>query len=201
LKYNNIMSRVDTWDQNYDILIQYVEENNKIPAKPVIYKDTHIGIWCQTQRSDKTISQKRQDKLMQIKGWKFDYVAETWEERYNYVKHSIDVEFVSPQDDEHKSWVAHQKRLYKLNQLSQDHIDKLNDIKYWYWTLEDETQAKFEYVRDYVTKYHKFPRGKHEWFGDLYKWLGVQRTNYKKNTMPADKRVQFETIPYWPNEN
>lgn len=65
-------SAYHTWDDNYQVLQSFVEENGHIPKWKATHNDIKIGYWCAAQRKSHKrgkLAANRIAKLDAVPGW------------------------------------------------------------------------------------------------------------------------------------
>jgi superfamily II DNA or RNA helicase len=127
---------VDTWDIRYSELIKYKEEfeNCNVPSK---YKENKaLGAWVGTQRLVYAEHNLEQDKIHKLEnlGFIWDLPVDKWNNMYKeLVKHKNIYGHcrVSRNNNGYKTlanWVNTQKTTYKRGKLSEDRVNKLQEI-------------------------------------------------------------------------
>lgn len=120
------------WEEMYGLLCGYKEEygNANVPKRDT-YKGQNLGIWCQTQRKRKNISDYQRQKLLDI-GFIFDPLEAEWNRRFaqyqRYTKEngSSEISRRTDYEGEHLGvWIQTQKLRYKEGKLSEDRSFKL----------------------------------------------------------------------------
>ena len=62
----------NTWDDNYELLKEFIDKFNRLPKVNDIYKDIKIGVWLRNQKyRNYKVNNYRRQKLESI-GVKFD---------------------------------------------------------------------------------------------------------------------------------
>ncbi|MDP9675222.1 superfamily II DNA or RNA helicase [Paenibacillus jamilae] len=141
-KLNNIGFVWDTknesWNRNYELYINYIKENGGYTVpKELIINGIRLNHWVKRQRRIFTkgeLSQEKTDKLNAI-GFQWEPIGTQWDEyykllcKYKYENNQTDV----PQKYELCGvklgrWVHHQRQYRKNGKLSQERIDKLDEI-------------------------------------------------------------------------
>jgi cell fate (sporulation/competence/biofilm development) regulator YlbF (YheA/YmcA/DUF963 family) len=141
------------WNHTFQELQKFIEDNNRLPS-PNNKKDPaekRLGQFISNQRAahkgrdGKKINQERITKLNQLKYWFWeqDLVAE-WNRTFQELQKFIEDNDRLPspknkQDPAEKRmglFICVQRRAYKGQgraKLTQERIDKLNTLKYWFW--------------------------------------------------------------------
>lgn len=132
-------------------------------------------------------------------------MVQTWDEHYNYVSDFLEKNDRYPLKEEESGWwIINQRKYYhktKQGTITPEQITRLEQLKYWSWDPKaTEWMDKAKYIRDYVIANNKYPREAHAYYGNLFRWSGVQRTQYNTNkSVYSDEQVKMlESIPRWP---
>ena len=134
------------WDEIFEILKNYVDENHSIPTESTQYKNVNIGSWISTQRANHTkgkLSEEREKKLEAIDGWTWGESRKTkpleWDEILeilkNYVDENHSIPTVTTQYKNVKSgrWINTQRQRHTKGKLSEEREKKLEAIDGWWW--------------------------------------------------------------------
>jgi len=196
------------WDEDFELLKEYVSLYNKLPIGTEIFKKNNIGFWRNTQRMNyrkNILSQEKIKKLESIKLWVWNTIDLKWDEHFELLKEYISSYNKLPKRAEIfkkknlASWCDTQKVNYKKNILSKERIKKLKSIKLWAWdTLDVKWSKNFKLLKEYISSHNKLPK-KAEIFkkNNIASWCNQQRANYKKNTLSKERIKKLESIKYW----
>lgn len=75
-----IRTNKNDWNEMYELMRKYINENNKLPKSNEIYEDKKLGPWMQTQKrnhkeegrtKDKKLLAIRENQLLELDGWKW----------------------------------------------------------------------------------------------------------------------------------
>jgi superfamily II DNA or RNA helicase len=197
-----------TFEMKYELLKEYVEKNNKLPAGRVVYKDCKLGNWCEWIRSNKIKGKLVEEKIKMFEKipewfWKIDK-NKIWNNTFNILKEYIEKNNKFPvQTTKYKntgigSWINKQRsKKDKLNQLQ---INKLESLDGWYWKLDLDKQWNDNYnlIIEYINKYNKIPVR-----STIYKnikigiWCELQRTNKNKGKLKKNRIDKLKLINKW----
>jgi len=139
------------WNEMYEILKKYVEENNRLPSHS--HKD--LGCWLASQKENvknNKITQERKDFLMELEAFKVWFedaqkkeriIKKDWNEIYKLFKKYVEENNRLPlyNHEELGSWLARQKKSVKNEKITQERKDLLMELepfKEWYNTLSLE---------------------------------------------------------------
>lgn len=129
----NSTKKMYTWDENYNLLVNFVHENDRLPK----YNENNMGTWIQTQRHyykhNQLMSAEKIKKLESIKHWKWGSVMPRyeWDNWYNLILEFINENNSIPKQNEiYKErkigvWLNNQNKAYSTNNMTQYKIDKL----------------------------------------------------------------------------
>lgn len=138
----------DFFDENYNKLKQWVEINKKIPISSSKNElERTLGKFCDRQRNNKKngkLTQEKITKLEQIDNWYWGNeeikIFKTFDENYNELKQWVEVNNKIPSNKsknkiENKLGIfcSNQRQNKRNNRLTQEKIQKLEGLDYWYW--------------------------------------------------------------------
>ena len=205
-----------TWEENYALLEDFVKENNKLPVIKDTYKGIKLGTWCFTQRqnyNNDKLSDERIERLEEIASWQWGKKKEkkdpTWEENY-----ALLLDFMEEHDESSVGldtyngvklgiWCETQRQNYKKDKLSDERIERLNEIAGWRWGKKKEKkdptwEENYALLIDFVGEHDRLPVATDAYKGiQLGSWCVTQRQNYKKDKLSDERKDKLETIPLW----
>jgi len=124
---DNKINTIITWNTSYNILLNYIEKYNKLPAISDKYDNYNIGEWCHEQKRKYKMNNikdiKKINALESIKGWNWEY--DQWMEYFNTLN-----DFV--------------KKYNKLPVMNEEY----NGIKIGNWCLKQRWYYKNDYKND-----------------------------------------------------
>ncbi len=126
------------WQDNYQELKEYYEkEGNTFATRNF----GSLGIWCHNQRQNYKKNKLSQDKIDLLENIQFPWDPNElqWQENYQKVKKYYEKEgntFIPKSFGALASWCHTQRQKYKNNQLSQEKINLLENIKF-IWKIRD----------------------------------------------------------------
>jgi superfamily II DNA/RNA helicase len=87
--FEKVAKIIRTWDETFQVLQSYDDENTCLPKRSAVFDDIKIGSWCNTQRRSHKkgkLSTERIAKLEAVPGWywteKVAKIIRTWEEKF-----------------------------------------------------------------------------------------------------------------------
>ena len=220
------------WNKMYELAKKYYEHYGdlKIPNKfktlngyEVDEKGYSLGFWISNQRvkyKNGTLSEDRIKKLKEIgmifgigkqDAWNKMYeLAKKYYEHYGDLKVSQKFKTINGYETNEKGynlglWITTQKTNYNKSILSEDRIEKLEEIGMIFEKVNDNTwNMMYELAKKYYEHYgnlkvpQKF-KTKNGYEVDekgynLGAWISTQRTSYNKSTLSEDKIKKLEEI-------
>ena len=220
------------WNKMYELTKKYYEHYGdlKIPNKfktlngyEVDEKGYNLGFWISNQRvkyKNGTLSEDRIKKLKEIgmifgigkqDAWNKMYeLAKKYYEHYGDLKVSQKFKTINGYETNEKGynlglWITTQKTNYNKSILSEDRIEKLEEIGMIFEKVNDNTWNKmYELAKKYYEHYGnlKIPHNFKTINGyevdekgyNLGAWISTQRTSYNKSTLSEDKIKKLEEI-------
>ncbi|MFI3327407.1 MAG: Helicase associated domain protein [Clostridia bacterium] len=170
------------WEEMYRCAKLFYETNNHldIPARFRTSEGYALGGWIRNQRyamrnGEPALTEERIKKLDDIGMYWINYLDESWTRNYELVK-SYGVENINSRTviDDLKigQWCNSQRKNFKSGILSQERIDKLNEINFSWDTLEDMWLKNYSDLKDFVIAYSRLPKVKENL--TLFNWIKVQ---------------------------
>ena len=93
-------------------------------------------------------------------------------------------------------WVLNQRQYYKKRQLSQDRIDKLNDINFKWEFLKETWDNYYDKLAEFIKQNNCLPSKQNCTDSILIGWVDRQRVNYKKNKLEDYKIEKLNAINF-----
>jgi hypothetical protein len=177
-----------------------------------------IGMWINTQRTNKKINKLTEDKitkLEELSDWQWEIDNDKlWLDNYNKLKKYLkdnDKNYPSAGGSKNTEikkigyWINHQRRNKKKNKyLTDDRITKLEELPYWQWEIDNDeiwldNYNKLEkYLKDNDNNYPSTSgRSEDMEVKKIGRWISHQRENKKKNKLTEDKITKLEELPDW----
>jgi superfamily II DNA or RNA helicase len=165
-------------------LISDYDEKIKTPSKGRINILTDL---IDNTIYDDEIDVQNEAELLYIKIYEnvTKMITGQWMIRYNEVVKYVNINNKIPPRSykELGNWCHNQRTNYKNNKLSQDRINKLNEINIWHWGLNDIWLIKYNELIEYININNKLPtivKNK-----ELCTWCNMQKKiikiiNYRK---------------------
>ena len=188
-----------TWQENYQRLMEYVEENGHAqPPK----SHPNLGGWVSNQRRTYNKNQLFKERILlleKLQGWAWDAFESDWQENYQRL-----IEFAKENGHarplrSHPSlgvWSAVQRRKYGRQKLSKKHILLLEELPGWVWDYtifawHENYQRLVEFAEE---NGHVRPPALHPTLGS---WTRTQRRNYRKKQLSREYINCLENLKGW----
>ena len=226
------IGKQDAWNIMYDLAKKYYEHygNLKIPRsfKTVNGYETDekgykLGVWITTQKTNYNKSILSEDRIKKLEkiGMMFENVNDdTWNKMYElakkYYEHYDNLKIpkmfktINGYEIDEKGynlgvWIATQKTNYNKSILSEDKIEKLEEIGMIFKKVNDNTwNMMYKLAKKYYEHYGdlKISRSFKTINGyeidkngyNLGFWISNQRVKYKNDTLSEDRIKQLEKI-------
>ncbi|MEU6189654.1 Helicase associated domain protein [Nocardia sp. NPDC047038] len=195
------------WSQKYGLLEQFVarEGHARVPDGH-IEGGVRLGGWVREQRAERTnLTAERKAKLEALPGWSWTLSQDVWDERYNLLKKYAAREGHSRVPQSHiedgvalGSWVSVQRQ--KQDRLSPGRRAKLENLPGWAWSPHDARwDSTYEVLREYIKEYNtsRVPYDRRYKGAKLGNWVSVQRSNYAKGKLSAERQHRLEKLTGW----
>lgn len=169
---DEVSNREQTWNENFDLVSKYIEENGSTPDQKVVFEGKNIGRWLATQRvtyNKGKLSSERIAKLEGLTNW-------SWKDQRG--KKSTEKEPVELKTKKETDLSWEQK-------LDQDWNNNFN-------ALHDHLEKGFPLptTKDVI----KDSEGNKINIGP---WINVQRGNYKKKKLSPKRIIMLESLSGW----
>lgn len=189
--------KLERWMLKYNKLKDYYTEFNttKVPAS----YDKEMYTWCHTQRLNKAKLSELQISLLNELNFKWKVLDEEFEERFNelleYKEEHGDL--LVPRRYHNKkfaNWVYRIRNPKDKALLSQDRLDRLNEIGFVWNVDEYNWNTKFNELKKYYeeTNNYLFIRNNKT----LAEWANRQRQYYRENKLTDEKILLLQSINF-----
>jgi hypothetical protein len=136
----------DAWNQMYQQLIAYQKESGHCNVPQIYSPNPQLGIWVNNNRRKK--EKLDEDKIYRLNqlGFSWNTIEDAWNQMYQqliaYHKEydHCNVPQSYPPNQKLATWVNKNRQNYRKKKLSQDRIDKLNQLGFE-WTLKNRTKS------------------------------------------------------------
>ena len=193
------------WKNMYNVAKKYYDKNGDllVPSKYVSDDNIKLGYWITRQRKDyraNTLSKERIVLLEKI-GMVWSIYDAQWIESYNAAleyyrdKGNLLVPLRYKTIDNRKLglWISVQRKNYKLNKISSDRIEMLEQIGMVWDVIEFEWESMYEIAGQYFDENHNLSISSTTFtYQDvsLGSWVVTQRKNYSEGRL-TDKQINL----------
>ena len=205
----------DSYTIGFWHLENYISEKgiDAITNNVVCSDGYNLGKWisnCKSKYKNGKLEKKHITHFQQL-GISFEAV-DSWEERYqelkSYLKESNVTSVLKGTIDKNGYdlyyWVSDQRRAYKSGKLTQEQMQKLDDIGYPFYADSSSRQNKLQerWLKKYkiVLEYSESHKGEHTAKAVVYKgvpivsWLSNQQVQFKKGNMIPERIELLQKI-------
>lgn len=199
-----------SWNHMYNLSKKYFEKHGNllITRSYVAENGEHLGKWIATRRCEYmagTLSKEKQEKLEDIGMlWKVNQ-SYSWSHMYKlaadyfekYGNLTIPTSYVTENGENLGAWIAENRDNYKIKNLSEDQVEKLETIGMAWSLAENEWNEKYEMVKEYYLKYGNLSTRRNSnppLSPNLLNWLSWQRKYYQMNMLSESKTKKLESI-------
>lgn len=127
-------ARVDLWHSRFQLLKDFIEEQNRLPKNHEIYRGEKLGWWTKVQRSYKKkgdLDKQKIELLESLDLWSWDVSSDRWENGYQQLLTFLESSQGRPPKNQEKTidgfgvatWVQSQRR--RFDRLTADQKRKL----------------------------------------------------------------------------
>ena len=169
-----------------------------------------LGDWVGTQRGtykSGILAEERRRALEALDGWVWNSPGAAWHKGLDYAERFVEREGharvpLRHVEDEFGlgAWVGKQRRTYKRGKLPGDRRQALEALAGWTWDPHDASWREgLDYVRKFVERegQARVPNKHVEDGFRLGAWVNSQRTDYKRDELPAKRREALEALDGW----
>tara|TARA_A100001035_G_scaffold277421_1_gene274188 strand:+ start:31 stop:3606 length:3576 start_codon:yes stop_codon:yes gene_type:complete len=185
------------WMFNYQLLIDFVNENNH--GRPPVGV---LSTWMERQRANyrrNKMTREHIDLLEKIEDWTWDPNKTDWDSNFELLKEFINKNgHANPPQDHPKigSFVSNLRTKYRNKSLSSDVIKKVEELDFWTWnTKESNWSDNYKRLKEYAAKNGHARPFKN--FPVIGKWVSMQRKVYNKNKLSEERINLLEKLPGW----
>lgn len=199
----------DSFDDNYNELVKWVEENKRIPSEksknPI---ERRLGIWSSNKRQNKKenkLEEEKINKLQAVTGWywkKSDLFGNDYNILVKWVEENKRIPSEKSKDIVEKrlgTWCSDRRKYKKKNKLDEEQIEKLNAIPGWYWEKYDSFNDNYNKLVEWIKENKQMPSQYS--INPIEKQLGIwcmRQRLYKRNYIfDKDKIGKLQKIPLW----
>ena len=208
-KYNFIFNKTEyDWNDNFNVLKEYIEKFDKIPTQTTVYNNYNIGTWLSIQKvsyRNGKLSKERIEKLESI-GVKFielnNELENKWNDNFNVLKEYIekfDKEVtISTVYNNHNigEWLDRQRSRYRNGKLSKERIEKLESINIILTNVNNKKwNDNFNVLKEYIERYNNMPKYTEEYNDNsIGRWLSKQKALHRNGKLSKERIEKLESI-------
>ena len=177
----------NTWDDNYEVLKEFIDKFDRLPTQKEVYKDIKIGSWIDYQKHNNKqgkLSDDRKEKLESLDSNIFENINDiwnnTWDDNYEVLKEFIDKFNRLPKvNDIYKDikigkWLNAQKIKNRQGLLSNYRKEKLESLDSNIFEKSRNTwDDNYEVLKEFISKFNRLPTQK-----EVYKNIKIGRWLY-----------------------
>lgn len=195
------------WNGRYCALKKFKEKYGRFPVLSDARENDEVHVlysWCQTQRKNyksNILSNEHKLKLEEI-GFRLEYETnnEIWENNYHSVKEIYlrlkrfpDAQDIK--DEKLRRWITEQRRKLHKNNLSQERIQRLNEIGF-IWDIEDKRwNDSFEILKEFIAENSHVPSVKDKYRDiSVGQWYRKQRSFLDKGTLSPERSGKLRSL-------
>ncbi|MCM2535180.1 Helicase associated domain protein [Neobacillus pocheonensis] len=193
----------DEWEINYKELVAFMMEYGSCLVSRRVNETLANWVFKQRQNYKKNnLSIERIEKLNAI-GFIWDPYKGQWESMYNLLVHfkkenghcNIPLRYIK--NEQLGKWVNTQRQNYKNKQLTEDQIQKLNNIGFSWDPINDAWNTMFNLLKLFkeMNGHCRVP-DKYKENPQLGLWVGNQRRNYKKKKLTVEQIQKLNNIGF-----
>lgn len=198
----------DRWNTIYEDLVKFVKKNKYPSQHDEDPKRRSMGIWIRTLRKvyrNGTLSKNWIRKLETLPGWSWnlyiDQLDQTYAEALLFVRQKKRLPLVNTKNNKEKSlgmWIQNKRTAYRQGKLSQEIIEKLEQIPKWEWNpYSSQWDKQCTQLKTFIKKNKKLP-SQHSNSGterNLGHWVRTQRKEH--HNLSKNRIKQLEAILEW----
>ena len=149
------------------------------------------------------MSKERIALLEKLKGWTWDNLKGTWDDKYEMLLKSLSenksISIFNGKDAKELSrWVGNQRNQFKNGELSNERYQKLNSLKGWSWDpLQEIWDQRIKNLKEYIAKNGDLSKHKPKRETELGNWIRHQIAKYNSGRMPKEQYDDLNKIDGW----
>ncbi len=197
--------RRSLWNELYDELSNFKNKHGHCNVPKEYPENKRLGGWVANQRtknSKNKLASDRIDKLNQL-GFSWNTLISSWEDMFTALKEFqktngyCNVPKDSKQYPKLGIWVSVQRKEYKNNNLSEERLQKLNEINFD-WNPSDNLWNYMynELVNFKNTNGHFIISRNNKSTQKLASWTSIQRREYKKGKLSQERTQRLNALGF-----
>ena len=191
----------DEWTKKYFSLKEFFLKNDN--AEPTFKDDLQLYTWMLKQKNlfqKKKLSDEKIKKLNEIKiNWNIKnnkWKEDDWEDKFLTLKNLIiknGLDILLDKDFKLKTWVSTQRSLKNSNKLSEERINKLDEISFIWNPFEYKWNINILNLKEYIVKEKSIKNLKKK-NPILYYWYVRQIKKIRNNELDIIKKNSFKKV-------
>lgn len=199
-----------TWRNNFELLKEYIEIFQKMPAYKEMYKGKHIGEWCSDIKKQYNKGVFPSDKEKSLREIGFDFeplekkIQKAWDDNFSVLKEFVDVYRRCPVKNEvYKnkkigSWCSDQKKKFNKGLLSKEREEKLRSVGF---SLDNLLEVRFTKMANLLKEFTEI-NGREPTCQEVYKdvnlgvWCLNKRREFKKGTLSKERQKILVSVGF-----
>ena len=181
------------WMDIYNMVMGFIQQNNKFPRPTERYNNIDLGAWIALQKHNHSKLSPEQIRLLEsVPGWKWKSKRK-WIDGYNLLVEFFNINNRLPKVKERYRdinigiWVQLQK--HERAHMSEDRKKLLEAIPTWIWSELKDWNDVYRVVVRYVNEKKMLPASKTRYDDiGIGKWVHSQRAKYKVTILPPEQR-------------
>jgi hypothetical protein len=193
---------IKSFQENYDILIEWININNKLPSQCSKNKyEKHLAYWCFTQKQSKKnnkLSEKQIKQLENINGWywknnNYINIESKYIEICNFIKKYNRLPTYKDNINDFKlyKWLQNILRSKTINDEQKIKLRELKNCKYY----DFKWQNKYDDIKKFIDEYNYIPIKTDN--KGYYNWCIQQQQKYKLGLLNDEKIKKIENLNGW----
>ncbi|MDB4686088.1 Helicase associated domain protein [Akkermansiaceae bacterium] len=193
----------ETWKLQFQRLVSYKKEHGHCLV-PKSFKDTKLVSWVYGQRKAKRNQKLGSDQILQLNqlGFSWDPDEEAWEVQFQKLKSYRKANgncLVSRGKDNQRelaSWIVKQRNAKKKRTLSDEKIERLDELQFQWDPLKEAWDLKFKLLVSYKREYGDCLVPNDFKDKQLYNWILNQRQRKKAGKLDLKKVKRLDEIGF-----
>uniref|UniRef100_UPI00214BFF36 helicase associated domain-containing protein n=1 Tax=Chlamydia suis TaxID=83559 RepID=UPI00214BFF36 len=195
----------EVWEKNFLELQRFREEHGHCKVPQRYPQNPDLGSWASVQRKTFKSSELSEDRIARLEeiGFVWDVTEEAWEKNFLELKRFQEehghckVPQRYPQNPDLGSWVSTQRVDFKKGKLSEDKIERLEELGFVWDVAEEAWEKNFLELQRFREEHGhcKVPQG-YPQNPQLASWVSTQRADFKKGKLSEDKIARLEEIGF-----
>ena len=193
------------WEEMFAALAAYKQTYGNCNVSKKWKPNPKLATWCVHQRTDYQRSKLSDVRIQRLEELGFEWVPQdvAWEGMfdaltgYKAAHGNCNVPREWPDNPKLGKWCAHQRTAYQNGKLSDDRIQKLDELGFAWNSLDAAWEEMFTALKAYKQTYGNYYVPK-RWKDnpELAQWCQRQRNVYKNNKLSPDRFRRLEDIGF-----